>query len=472
MKQSTVSVVHSECLRGYNRDAVRREMGALLRRLGLESNPERGPLSGLIKPGDVVVLKPNWVRADHEHKPGEWDYVVTHPVVIEVAAEFAIAALSNRGAVTILDAPQTDSSFTQLSKNCGFSALLTRLRQRAGDVTVDLIDIREEEWVSNDGIVTDRVTLPGDPLGACFVALDEASEFVGYSGEGKLYGASFDVAETNEAHKGTTHHYLVSRSVLSADVVVNLPKLKTHKKGGITCSLKNMVGMNCRKNWLPHHTQGTLSEGGDQFPAGSAKQTMESKLGWWLKPLLHRNLFLAKALVPLKAVARWFFGDTLQVVRSGNWYGNRTVWRMVLDLNKVLMYADGSGALSRPQPRRYVSIVDGILGGDRNGPMSPDRVESNILIAGVNPVAVDCAAAKLMGFDFRKIPSCIEAFAIKRLPLVDFAPQDITLVSDDMRLTGRIDAVDTRHLYKFRPHFGWKNHIEDSVPGTRDNPAS
>ena len=54
---------------------------------------------------------------------------------------------------------------------------------------------------------------------------------------------------------------------MKCDLFVNLPKLKTHKKTGITCSLKNFVGINGDKNWLPHHTEGVPANGGDEFPS-------------------------------------------------------------------------------------------------------------------------------------------------------------------------------------------------------------
>ena len=55
-----------------------------------------------------------------------------------------------------------------------------------------------------------------------------------------------------------------------ADVVINLPKLKTHKKTGVTISLKNMVGINGYRNCLPHHTIGTPDASGDEFAAADS----------------------------------------------------------------------------------------------------------------------------------------------------------------------------------------------------------
>ena len=37
-------------------------------------------------------------------------------------------------------------------------------------------------------------------------------------------------------------------------VLINIPKLKTHKKVGLTVALKNLVGTTPRTNWLPRQT--------------------------------------------------------------------------------------------------------------------------------------------------------------------------------------------------------------------------
>lgn len=41
---------------------------------------------------------------------------------------------------------------------------------------------------------------------------------------------------------GTFHELEVAREVLDADVIINLPKLKTHQMMGLTCAVKNMFG--------------------------------------------------------------------------------------------------------------------------------------------------------------------------------------------------------------------------------------
>src|SRR6185369_5139814 len=244
---------------------------------------------------------------------------------------------------------------------------------------------------------------------------------------------------------------------MDADVFINLPKLKTHKKVGLTCALKNLVGINANKNWLPHHTEGTPDQGGDQFPAATAKARLEhSWMGTAKRWLKHRPA-LSRLFVPVKKAGRLIFGDTQRVVRSGNWHGNDTCWRMVLDLNKCLFFFDGSGQ-RRAKPLRYLAVVDGIVGGEGSGPMAPDAKPCGVILAGTHPLAVDCVAATLMGFDWQKLRMLKGAFTLREPNFVRFTPRDIQVVSNRPSWNGPLDTMED--LFQFRPHFGWVNAIE------------
>ena len=357
-------------------DVVRRAIAAL-------QLPEN-----LIRTGDRVVLKPNWVKEHDERRPGpgQWEHVVTHPTVIEAVLRWAAPQLGGSGSITICDAPQTDSSFGALRAYCRLDDLVERCRRDFPGVDVRVLDLRPEEWKAIDGVTVARTPLPGDPLGATHVRLDAASAFVDFRGQGRLYGASYDMAETNARHHGSRHEYLLCRTPMDADVLINLPKLKTHKKVGLTCALKNLVGINANKNWLPHHTEGTPELGGDQFPVSTAKTRLEHVLMGRAKRWLKGRPTLSRLFVPVKAAGRRVFGDTQRVVRSGNWHGNDTCWRMVLDLNKCLFWFDGQGvrrsatvALScrrRRHRRRRGQRADGSRSpsrGRRAGGNSPRR---------------------------------------------------------------------------------------------------
>jgi uncharacterized protein (DUF362 family) len=412
-----------------------------------------------IRPGEHVVLKPNWVKEHDERHPGpnQWEHMVTHPSVIEAVARWAAERLQGRGAITMCDAPQTDSSFRTLSAYCGLETMRERCQGDFPGVKFALLDLRPEEWHAIDGVTVAKCKLPGDPRGATQVCLNGASEFVGYPGCGQLYGASYDVAETNQHHHGTQHEYLLCRTPMEADVFINLPKLKTHKKVGVTCALKNLVGINANKNWLPHHTEGTPAQGGDQFPAHTAKARLEHVWMGTAKRWLKDRPGLSRLFVPVKKVGRFFFGDTQRVIRSGNWHGNDTCWRMVLDLNKCLFFFDGAGQ-RRARPLRYLAVADGIIAGEGNGPMSPDPKPCGVVLAGTHPVAVDTVAATLMGFDWQRLRLLQSAFAMRELSFVSFQPADVEVASNQAEWHGPLVRMEA--TFQFRPHFGWTGAIE------------
>jgi uncharacterized protein (DUF362 family) len=414
-----------------------------------------------IRRGDTVVLKPNWIAHRHKHRPHEWRSVITSPEVITGVLQIVLDCLQGSGRVVITDGPQTDSSWSGLMERMEPSRW--EAMGRAAGVEVSVLDLREHEWTTKGDVNIGRRQLPGDPLGSTSTDLGLNSEFVGHQRSTRgYYGADYDVSETNAVHANERHMYKVSRTVLSADVFVNLPKMKTHKKAGITCSLKNLVGINTYKNWLPHHNEGTPAEGGDQFPTDSKKRKVEGVLTDRFKAVLWSHPALGRWLIPVKFLGRKIFGDTQQTIRSGNWYGNDTLWRMVLDLNKVLAYANSDGTLradALQNRKRYLSIVDGVIAGEGNGPEAPDAKACGVLIGGTNPVAVDAVCAKIMGFDWQRIPCIRRAFEVARYRLCDFS-YDAILVDGPAPFRGRLRDLSFENLAPFRPHFGWLEHVE------------
>jgi hypothetical protein len=309
-------------------------------------------------------------------------------------------------------------------------------------------------------------SLPGDPAGGVEVNLGSTSRLVGHGGAGRYYGATYDQVETNDHHSNGRHEYRLSRTVASADVFINLPKMKTHKKVGVTLCLKNLVGINTGRNWLPHHTDGDPTNGGDQFSVASVRGQSErfGVRAFERLTLRHPRLF-APLYRLAKQVATPIWGHTKDTIRTGNWHGNDTAWRMVQDINRCLLYSDGV-TFPTAQPKRFFALVDGVVAGDGEGPAAPDRLEAGVLIAGFNPVAVDCATARLMGLDPMRISMLREAFVRSELPLAPFAYEDIFIESNRPEWRRLLAEVRDEHTYHFRPHFGWTGHIEWASPGT------
>ena len=440
----------------------------VLHLLGLDAErfdtKDWNPLRELIKPGNTVLIKPNMVRESHLDKPDEFEYVITHGAVIRAVCDYVIIALKGKGKILFADSPETDAKFGLICQRNGLTKLVEFYRQHALGIEFKILDLRIEHWLKKDGVIVKRWPLLGDPKGYTVVKLNSNSEFIGHQSCHDYFGATFDKGETKRHHNGKVHEYLISSSVLSADVLINVPKLKTHKKSGLTCCLKNMVGINGDKNWLPHHTEGTPCMGGDQYPCDNYKAKLEYKIFGWFKAKAQKNRSIAQMLGRLKKVGRTFFGSTEQVIRSGNWYGNDTVWRMILDLNKAVFHFDNNGEL-RSEPRRMFCLVDGILAGEGIGPLHPDCKGAGLLIGGVNPAMVDRVCAQIMGYDYLKIPSVKNAFEIKRLPFAGNEPDAVVVSSNVDRLNGKISEITFDPEWAFVPHFGWKGHIELSSSG-------
>ena len=244
----------------------------------------------------------------------------------------------------------------------------------------------------------------------------------------------------------------------------SLPKLKTHKKAGITVSLKNLVGVNADKNWLPHHTEGYPSDGGDEHPNPDAKHRAERavvpifrqlSLGApYVGPWIHRRA---------RALGRRLFGDTEQVIRSGNWSGNDTLWRTCLDLNKIVLYGKPDGTLRSPGPanrKRHLVLVDGIVGGEGRGPMNPDPVDAGAIVFGTHPASVDAVCAVLMGFDPERIPIIRQAFRCTGLPLAEWDWPDVRVHSSRAEWNGPLPHIPDSSTFHFTPHYGWTGAIE------------
>lgn len=413
-----------------------------------------------VRPGDWVVLKPNLIKECKENDPTHWESVITSPDLIEAVARHVADALAGQGRITICDAPQTDSSFARIAERLGLARIAESVRRDHG-VDVEVLDLRKQEWTNRDGIIVDRRELPGDPEGNLVFDLGRDSLFYRHPGEGRFYGADYDHEVVNRHHHGVTQEYLVCATPIRADVFINLPKMKTHKKTGVTLSLKNLVGINADKNWLPHHTEGAPSDGGDQFPDLTLERRLERSAVRMTRQLARKMPGVGTALARrLRAAGTAAFGSTDRVIRSGNWHGNDTTWRMALDLNRCLLYGKPDGSLSSTRDKRYYTVLDGRIGMQGSGPMQGDPVASDVVLGGTDPVAVDAVAARIMGFDWRKIPIIREAFHLERRPIAGCAAKDIVVDGDVPEWCGRLVDIEERDFLSFEPHFGWKGSIE------------
>lgn len=116
------------------------------------------------------------------------------------------------------------------------------------------------------------------------------------------------------------------KHVMEADIIVSIPKLKTHHWAGVTLSIKNLLGI------LPGSRYG------------------------WPKNIIHINGI------------------------------NPTILGLYQSLPPV------------------ISIVDGIIGMEGNGPLFGKPIQHGLLAMGSDPLAVDVICTQLMGFSIESIP--------------------------------------------------------------------
>ncbi len=157
----------------------------------------------------------------------------------------------------------------------------------------------------------------------------------------------------------------------------------------------------------------------------------------------------------MRNLGKRVLGDSEGVIRNGNWDGNDTCWRMAVDLNRAVLYGNAEGRLDPSSRRPYLSIVDGIIAGEGNGPLCPEPVDAGLLVAGTSPVTVDATVARLMHFDWRKVP-IIRGGADPGhpLPLVP-KPLDALRVRDLRTEKETLLNELTPGPRPFEPHFGW-----------------
>ena len=363
------------------------------------------PLQKYIGKGQRALIKPNWVLHANP-RDGSVESLITHTSVIRAVLDYIVLAMEGFGTVDIADAPLQGCEFSELLRRANMEALIASYRKRFPGVAFNILDLRRTTLQKKGTPFTRRESQlfqDGDPRGYTLVNLGQASLLKDIQHNAKRFRVTmYDHRLMQKHHTESKHEYLVSNSVLAADLIVNLPKLKCHMKAGITGALKNLVGINGHKEYLPHHTNGSPADGGDQYPRRSRIKPWLNHLDddYWAHAEERRtvhNIVRSLGKRCLRRIHASLGGDDMY---EGGWSGNDTIPRTVLDLNHILYYYDAAAQALAAAPRRNVlHIVDGVVAGEGEGPLTPSPKLAGVILGGWNPLAVDLCGAKLMGFD-------------------------------------------------------------------------
>lgn len=389
------------------------------------ADDQRGPLANIVTPGSRVLIKPNFVL--HRNQ-GPWgmEPMVTHQSLVKAA----VAAALRAGAAEVLvgDAPIQSCDFDQLltATELGeWSAVLQKSEPRFKGIR----DFRRTKCEYVNGVrMAEEDLLPEDQFLLFDLQHDSLLEPI-TDGNEAFRVTCYDPRLMAVTHAPGRHRYLVAKDVMDADVVINLPKLKTHKKAGITCALKNLIGINGNKEYLPHHRLGGQKSGGDCYPGGSpVKRALEYVLDQQnTAASLTAGKVWHQVGTQLNRVLH-LMGDNLGI--EGSWSGNDTIWRTGLDLNRILLYGTAQGTMGDAPQRRVVHLVDAVVAGQGDGPLAPQPLPMGLILAGSNAAAVDWVGARLLGYDPQRVPIVREAFSSFKWPLTSFATGEVMLVGD------------------------------------------
>lgn len=414
---------------------------------------EWNPLSALIREGDRVLIKPNWVNHVNASGHGE-ECLVTHTSVIEAILTYVLKAKPS--SVVIGDAPIQGCDFNALLSRCGVQDMLSCVDPAGPPVSVK--DLR-------------RIVLPEGRLGSRpsetarvqdeYITFDLGPD--SYlepisSSNANFRVTMYDPRELERTHAPGRHQYLIAAEAIEADVVINVPKLKTHAKACLTGALKNLVGINGHKKYLPHHRKGGSVEGGDCY---SGKSGLKSIAEFVLDRINRSSNSTVQSILALICrivmAAGKVSGSDSNV--EGSWYGNDTVWRMCLDLQRILHYGKPDGTIGDIPQRKVLTITDAIIAGEGEGPLAPTPVPFGMMTMGINTAAVEWVNALLMSFDPQRIPLTRNAFdSSVGLPLATFSPGDIIIHVNGNRTS--VEEIVERYARPFVPASGWLGHCE------------
>lgn len=392
--------------------------------------------------GKKILIKPNWVMEDTRKE---------HQFCLRTNDKLLLAFLEellsrHPVSVIIADAPVQgavwDRVVTTNLKN-EIESLSTQY-----DIPIEIKDLRRKIMMQRGTSVLNNL----HPLSE-YIVIDvkDSSILEPISTAKKAFRVlGYDYRKTNSVQYRGVHKYCISKEMFDADIIISMPKVKTHQKTGITCALKNLVGLNGDKDYLPHHRLGGTGFGGDCYPGRNLLRFANERI----IDLVNRKQDSIIAIM-LRLLARlcWELSIPGQLDNRGAaWYGNDTCWRMVMDLNLVAIYGKADGTISDIPQRQIYSLCDGIVGGQGNGPLNPEPLALGILSFTNSSALNDACMTQLMGFD------------MKKLPVVDFSFEKIKDLNCEILLNGEC-VQNLRSLSSFAIYTkaapGWNDYLNE-----------
>jgi len=387
-----------------------------------------------------ILIKPNWVL--HERRVTDKYALYTHPNILIALVDYIVSNYSPES-ITIGDAPLQDCIWDQLiSKE--FETEIKEISLKY-NIPITIKDFRRVSYNFNKNKLDENKTPISDYL--IFNTGKESALEPITTEKTKFRVTNYDPRRMKEAHTIGTHKYCITKDFFDHDIIITVPKIKTHQKAGITGALKILVGINGDKDFLPHHRLGGDKSGGDCYP-GKNILRYASELALDLINRL-RGMFLFKPL-RFSVFAFWkVFLDSPKHNLGAAWHGNDTAWRMVADLNRIAYFGSKDGSIKTTQQREIYSLSDGIIGGQGNGPLNPEPLNMGLIMFSNNSLLNDYTIGQLMRFNSSKIP------LVRNIKPEEISNCKFTLNNNDITVKDLKDiSISTK------PSPGWQTLVE------------
>lgn len=416
------------------------------------------PLGRWIDRGANVFVLPNLVVDRRgEESVSDFQGKCTHGSVVRAVLDYATISAGSAARVGFGNAALQSCDYAKVARETGMSEVARFYRERTG-AEVGPCDLRAvvSRWTRYGAMLERYEQRPEDVVLVDLGADSLLDELYRGSSPVEVRVSDYDHRDIKEFHAPGRHVYAVHRRVLEADTIISVPKLKTHEKVGITCALKGAVGAIARKECLAHHRKGGPGQRGDEYPRDTPVHSLASELADRVTLLdsgLTSNVsrVASKGLYKMLRIGR-------NGIMAGAWHGNDTAWRMALDIARILRFARSDGSLAETPQRRHLVFVDGIVGGEGEGPVYPRAKPAGVVMFGTDPAWTDYACALVMKFAPESIPLVANALRPMRYPATGPAPQGLRIVMNGEP----VDAGALTRLLEegFAPPKGWTGHIE------------
>ena len=435
------------------------------------------PFRGFIKNNQSVFIKPNLVMEEKNNLLGS-NCITTHASVIRPILDYLLLLqrIDNlKFRIIIGDVPLQSANFAKIVQQTGLKSLVEYYKTKY-EFDIELLDLRNEIIIVEDGgFIKEKIKVNNDPLGYTNIHLNESFLDEIINDSKKFSVGSYSDEETSKRHAQlNNHYYQIPNTILSSDLFINVPKIKTHQKAGITVALKNLIGISSDKSWIPHYRKGSPKFNGDEFSDEKyllkyinryiAKLLQNrSQLFWNFSKIINKKIIkpiFFKDQKPRYIDKRFSKGRKIECLMSGAWCGNNTIWRPILDLNNCLLYLDKSGKIKDIIQRKYLCISDGIIGAEGNGPLDPVPKNLGLIAISINPVVNDLCCAAIMGFDWMKIPLLKNSIYLRDYFKFAGDLEDISIVgfiNDGEYINYTYENLPN---YQFIPPPGWMGQIE------------